>query len=224
MSLPKGNIVFCLLIAYFTGLATARSQEVFTGIVVDSASMKALPSVNIHLKNSGRGTTTDDKGNFSIRATSRDTLVFTSVGYQTVELPLGYYEAGVIRLSEKYTMLQAVTIDEYRRENPYGDMFEERNAQLRPNIPFYFSKARKEKIKVEILKQENLRVKTYVDLVVNSPDLKTRMMTKYSLTEREYYDILTSFNEAHYEFMYYLTRSELLSVLNTFFESRAGGK
>lgn len=224
MSQAKGYISFAFLIACFTGLPSVKAQEVFRGIVVDSASLSALPAVNIQLKNSERGTTTDDKGDFSISATRRDTLVFTLVGYQKLELPLANYEAGVIRLSEKYTMLQAVTIDEYRRENPYEGMFEERNARLKPNIPFYFSKARKEKIKVEVLKQENLRVKTYVDVVVSNADLKVRLMTKYSLTEREYYDILTAFNETHYGVMYYLTRSELLSLLNTFFESRAGDK
>ena len=34
-------------------------------------------------------------------------------------------------------------------------------------------------------------------------------MNKHSLTEKEYYDILTSFNERHYQVMYYLTRSGL---------------
>jgi len=183
-----------------------------------------LPSVNIQVKNSSAGTTTDDKGSFSIRASSRDTLIFSIVGYQTLELPLAEYEAGLIRLNEKYTMLQAVTIDEYRREDLYEGMFDEQNARLRRSIPFYFSKAKKEKIKVEVLKQENIRVKTYVDVVVNNPELKAQMMAKYSLTEDEYYNVLTAFNETHHQVMYYLTRSELISLLNKFFESRASLK
>ena len=223
MGLSKRYVSLALMIASFV-VARAACGQVFHGIVVDSASLSALPGVNIQVKHSGRGTTTDDKGNFTVRATPTDTLVFTLVGYQSLELPLAGYEAGMIRLSEKYTLLQAVTIDEYRREHPYQGMFDERNARLKPSIPFYFSKARKEKIKVEVLKQENLRVKTYVDLVVNNPELKLQLMTKYSLDERRYYDILTAFNETHYEVMYYLTRSELLSLLNTFFENRAGGK
>ena len=204
--------------------APLSAQEPIRGIVVDSATLNALPSVNIQVKNSARGTTTDDKGVFSIAATRHDTLIFTLVGYETVELPLAGYEAGMIRLSEKYTLLQAVTIDEYRAGNMYEGMFDERNEQLRKTIPFYFSKARKEKIKVEVLRQENMRVRTYVDVVVNNPELKLQLKAKYSLTDEEYYNILTAFNETHYRVMYYLTRAELISLLNNFFASRASVK
>lgn len=200
------------------------AQEPVRGIVVDSASLHALPFVNIQVKNSAKGTTSDEKGAFTITALPADTLVFTLVGYETLELPLAGYEAGMIRLSEKYTLLQAVTIDEYRRENLYEGMFDEQNARLKKNIPFYFSKAKKEKIKVQVLREENLRVKTYVDVVVNNPELKTRLMTTYGLSEPEYYSILTAFNESNYRVMYYLTRAELLSLLNAFFESRAAGR
>lgn len=217
----SGYLRLFFFLAFFTGLGSAYSQEVMVGIVVDSAGLRALPSVNIQVKNSLAGTTTDEKGNFSIRASRRDTLVFSLVGYQTLELPLAGYEAGMVRLSEKYTMLQAVTIDEYRRENLYEGMFEEQNARLQRSIPFYFSKAKKEKIKVGILKQENLRVQTYVDVVINSPELKLRLMAQYSLSEDEYYELLTAFNEKHYLVMYYLTRAELVSLLNNFFESKA---
>lgn len=199
----------------------AHAQEAFRGIVVDSASLEALPFVNVQLKNTGRGTTTDEKGGFLIEASPRDTLLFSLVGYETLELPLATYEPGLIRLSEKYTLLQAITIDEYRRENLYEGMFDEENPVLeRQRLPFYFSKTKKQKIRLEGLKLENQRVQTYVDVVVNNPELKTRLMTTYGLTQQEYYDVLRAFNETHYRVMYYLTRAELLSLINNFFESR----
>jgi hypothetical protein len=197
-------------------------QELMRGIVVDSASLAALPSVNVQVKNANRGTATDENGNFEIRAERRDTLVFSSLGYLTLELPLSTYEAGMIRLSEKYTLLKAVTINERRKgENPYEGMFAEQNARLEKSIPFYFSKAKKEKIKLGMLKDENLRVKTYLDVVVHNPTLKNSLIAKYSLSEKEYYDILTSFNETHYQVMYYLTSAELISLINRFFEAHA---
>jgi hypothetical protein len=224
MAGKKRHIIALLLISLSAVSGAASAQEVVTGIVVDSASLSGLPSVNVQIKNGTRGTMTDEKGNFSLRAASADTLIFTLVGYEKLELPLAHYEAGVIRLSEKYTLLEAVTIDEFRRGNQYEGMFDEQNARLKKNIPFYFSKARKEKIKVQTLKEENLRVKTYVDVVINNSDLKSRLMDKYSLTEREYYNILTAFNERHYRVMYYLTQAELISLMNTFFESHASLK
>lgn len=199
--------------------AGARAQEPVRGIVVDSLTMNALPSVNVMLKHGAAGTTTDAAGNFIIEASPDDTLVFSFVGYKTLELPLHGYEPGVIRMSEKYTLLQAVTIDEKRAGNLYEGMFAEQNARLKKQISFYLSKAKKEKIKVQGLREENLRVKTYVDIVVNDPALKHRLMRDYALTEDEYYDVLTAFNEQHYRVMYYLTPAELISLINTFFQA-----
>lgn len=224
--MPKAKLyvrvsVFLSLLA---GVFAAQGQNFVSGIVVDSASLSALPSVNIQVKGETRGTRTDEKGNFTILASRTDTLVFSLVGFEKLELPLEDYEPGMIRLSEKYTLLEAVTIDEYRREDMYEGMFDEQNARLKKSIPFYLSKAKKEKIKVQVLREENLRVKTYVDVVVNSPDLKSGLMKKHSLSEKEYYNILTAFNERHYRVMYYLTQAELISLLNTFFEGQASLK
>ena len=212
----------CVFYVLLASGSAANAQEFVTGIVADSATFAALPSVNVQLKHRNLGTQTDFRGQFTIAAGRGDTLVFSLVGYETLELPLIDYEDGVIRLSEKYTLLEVVTIDEFRTEDLYKGMFEEQNARLKKSIPFYFSKAKKEKIKLQGLKDENLRVQTYVDVVVNNPDLKPRLMQEYSLTEKEYYDILMAFNETHYRVMYYLTRSELISLLNTFYENRAG--
>lgn len=213
-------IAYIIFVALFVS-GTADAQEQYTGIVVDSASLTALAQVNVQIKGGSTGTSTDEKGFFSIRALRSDTLVFSLVGYEALVLPLATYEAGMIRLSEKYTLLQAVTIDEYRRQNLYEGMFEEQNARRQTSIPFYFSKAKKEKIKVAALREENLLVKTYVDVVVNNPGLKANLMKKYGLTEAQYYRVLTSFNETHHRVMYHLTQAELLSLLNTFFESNA---
>ena len=216
-------LIVCAIL--LRGLPAAHAQEAFRGIVVDSASLESLPYVSIQVKNSSRGTTTDEKGGFVIEASSRDTLVFSLVGYETLELPLSTYEPGMIRLNEKYTLLRAVTIDEYRRENLYEGMFDEQNAGLqRRSLPFYYSKAKKEKIRLQDLRTENQRVQTYVDVVVNNPELKARLMARYGLTQQEYYDVLRAFNETHYRVMYYLTRAELLSLLNNFFESQLGGR
>lgn len=198
----------------------AVGQNLITGIVVDSTDFSALSSVNIQVKNQKRGTVSDEKGNYGILATLQDTLVFTRVGYKTLEFTPIDYEPGIIRLSQQYTLLKAVTIDELKqKKNPYEGMFEEQNERLKKSIPFYFSKAKKEKIKVQSLKEENLRVKTYIDVVINNPETKMQLMKKYGLAEEAYYLLLTEFNEKHYRVMYYLTPAELISLLNTFYES-----
>ena len=212
---------FLFFFLLFVGSMTTAAQEVIRGMVVDSATFNALPYVSIKVKNQSRGTMSDAKGNFSIMASAQDTLVLSLVGYQNLEFSLADYEPGMIRLAEKYTLLAPVTINELRPgKNPYEGMFDEQNARLKKSIPFYFSKAKKQKIKVQTLKEENLRVKTYVDVVINNSDTKKELMKKYSLDENGYYAILTEFNEKHYLVMYYLTPAELISLLNNFFESQ----
>ena len=215
----------CLCILFITFLLPATAQEIMRGLVVDSATFNHLPFVNIQLKNKGRGTMTDEKGSFSIAASRNDTLVFSLVGYHRLEMPLNDYEASMIRLTEKYTLLETVTIHELRQgENPYEGMFEDQNAALKKSIPFYLSKAKKEKIKFQSLKEENMRVKTYVDVVINNSDTKGSLMKKHHLQEHEYYAVLREFNEKHYRIMYYLTPAELISLLNSFFENHSPKK
>jgi hypothetical protein len=197
-------------------------QELVRGIVADSASFEALPYVNIQVKNSFRGTTTDAKGNFSIAARSSDTLVFTLLGYKRTELPLFDYEAGIIRMAEQATYLRPVVVrDSLIFGNPYEGLFDTQNSKLNRRIPFYYHKSRKDKIKAADWREESLRVQTYVEVVINDPETKLNLMKKYKLTDKEYYDLLSRFNEKNYAVMYYLTRAELLSFMNRFFESNA---
>jgi hypothetical protein len=211
-----------LLVVILVSCSTAAvySQEIIKGIVVDSASFAPLPYVNVQVKSKSGGTTTDLQGDFSLFATKQDTLIFSLVGYERVELPLFDYEAGIVRLSERATMLKSITIDDSRLgANYYEGMFDEQNEKLKARIPFYFSKARKDKIKAGRWREENLRIKTYVDVVINNPETKAGFLRKYALSENEYYSILARFNETHYNVMYYLTEAELISLLNRFFES-----
>lgn len=210
---------FLLLIFIFLAIF-CNAQKIVKGIVVDSVSFAPLPFVNIQLKSSHRGTSTDSEGNFSILASDSDTLLFSIVGYQRLELPLFDYEASVIRLTEKVTQLKPITIIDSKVGNPYEGLFDQQNASLaRRKLPFYMSKVKKEKIWFDRLRAENVRVKTYVDLVINNPETKSGLMKRFSITEEQYYKTLTKFNEKYYNVMYYLTSAELESFLNKFFES-----
>lgn len=206
-------------------LATAsHAQEIMRGIVVDSATFNPLPFVTVRIKNQNKGTTTDTQGNFSITATQADTLVLSLVGYETLEVPLLGWEPSMILLPEKATMLKSITIYDLRLDDPYEGMFDEQIEQWRQqnkSLPFYYSRARKQKVRVGRLQQENLRVKTYVDVVINNPEVKATLMKKYALTEKQYYDLLAEFNSQNHLVMYYLTAGELLTLLNNFFDRHA---
>src|SRR5690606_41449463 len=48
-----------------------------------------LSGVNVLLKNSARGSISDLEGQYSVRAATNDTLVFTYLGYKPIEVPVG---------------------------------------------------------------------------------------------------------------------------------------
>lgn len=201
---------------------TSQAQQLIRGLVADSATFSSLPNVSVKLKNTLRGTTTDAKGNFSITAAESDTLVFTIIGYKRLELPLAGYETGMILLTEQPMMLAPVDVyDSKLYQNPYDGMFDEERAKLKKKIPFYYSKARKDRMKAANWREQEMVVQTYVDVVINNPQTKDGLMKQFKLSEKEYYDLLTLFNEQHYKVMYFLTSAELASLINKFFESHA---
>ncbi|MEX0778746.1 MAG: TonB-dependent receptor [Balneolales bacterium] len=64
-------------------------QETVTGTVTDVVNGEALPGVNILVKGSSTGTSTDIDGEYQLNTSSlSDTLIFSYVGYQTQEIPV----------------------------------------------------------------------------------------------------------------------------------------
>jgi hypothetical protein len=199
------------------------AQEVVTvkGVVADSATLRSIPFVNVIIKHTTRGTTSDANGYFILSAHPKDTVLFSFIGYRTLELPVKDWEPSVVLITEIATMLKSVTIRDTRLADPYEHLFDEQNALLEKenkSLPFYYSKDKKERIMVSRQKKETLRVKNYVDLIVKNDEIKLELMKKHKLSEKEYYDLLTKFNEKNYAIMYYLTDSELLSLLYRFFD------
>ncbi|WP_290844714.1 SusC/RagA family TonB-linked outer membrane protein [Flavobacterium sp.] len=85
------------------------TQQILMGMVTDNQG--ALSGVTIAVKGKTATTITDNMGNFSIAATTDDTLVITYVGYKTQELTVRNYEPLVINLEEDVTALQEVTVN-----------------------------------------------------------------------------------------------------------------
>jgi hypothetical protein len=219
------RIFFTSLFVCFLYCADCYGQElkIFKGIVADSATYSALPYVTIQVRHTTRGVRSDAEGNFSISATLHDTLVFSFVGYKTIDIPLWDWEPGVILMAQVAFELNTITIQDTRLKDPYENLFDEENARwLKQNkkLPFYYRKGKKEKIKVQRLANENERVSTYVDVVINNEEVKNALMKRHHITEEQYYALLTEFNEANHRAMYYLTHAELLSLLYRFYDAR----
>ena len=189
------------------------------GIVVDSLTLASLPGVTIRIKRTGQGVLSDPRGAFSIQATVIDTLVFTSVGYKKIEYPLFDDEDEVlIRMKENYILLKEVTTASTAEKTAVPE-----HEIITPSLgegifsPFtYFSKTEHEKRKLIKLREENRRIKTYVELI-NDPYLKDDIMEKFSLREKEYYELLAKFNQQNGQAVYMNNRDDIKKLLYSFF-------
>jgi len=100
--------VLCLLaIMVSSGLATI-AQGIITGKVIDDANSQPLAGVTVSVKGSERSISTDNQGRFSITASPDELLVFSSVGYSTMEFKAS--DAANIRMTQTTNDLNEVVI------------------------------------------------------------------------------------------------------------------
>lgn len=82
------SLTLCLILAVGLPQGQAQDTEV-SGTVVDAETENVLPGVNILVKGTTQGTSTDADGTYTLNVPSlADTLVFSFVGYETKEIPI----------------------------------------------------------------------------------------------------------------------------------------
>lgn len=77
---------------------------------VSSSKGESLPGVNIVVKGTTKGTTSDKNGEFSIDAKKSQTLIFSFVGYQLLEKEIGTESKFVITMEEANASLEEVVV------------------------------------------------------------------------------------------------------------------
>ncbi|MDO7172942.1 SusC/RagA family TonB-linked outer membrane protein [Mariniflexile sp. AS56] len=109
------RLLFCLVL-FLTGISASAQTQSVSGIVSDS--QFPLPGVNIIVKNSAKGATTDFDGNYSLSDLSAtDIVVFSYVGYKTQEITVGNQTTINVRLIEAAASLDEVVIVGYGTTN-----------------------------------------------------------------------------------------------------------
>jgi hypothetical protein len=217
-------IIFALLLPMtYASLA----QNAITGIAVDSLSLTALPGVHIKVKNSSRITVSGKDGSFLIMAADYDTLVFTFVGYRDFEYALFGPESDIlIRMREDVIYLKEVVITALPMVEPKGKYQVSDGSYIKaPSLaeaissPFtYLSRYERDKRRLLKLRAENKKIKTYVE-VVNDREYREDMMMTFSLTEKEYYDLLAKFNQLNKENAYIENPDEIKKRLFNFIKN-----
>ena len=90
----------------------ARPTALVTGRVTD-AKGSGIPGVTILVKGTQNGTTTDANGSFSLDAPDNGTLVISSIGYASQEIPVNGRSTLAVTLSESNQQLNEVVVMGY---------------------------------------------------------------------------------------------------------------
>ena len=91
-----GVLVQCVVIASAFGSRLQQQQDItVTGSVTGVGDEGGLPGVNVVVKGTTTGTSTDSEGRYTIRVPENATLVFSFIGYTTQEIPVAPRTGGV---------------------------------------------------------------------------------------------------------------------------------
>ncbi|WP_370087821.1 SusC/RagA family TonB-linked outer membrane protein [Ekhidna sp.] len=105
--------VFTLvLLASICPQLIAQNQTI-SGKVVDATDGTSLIGVTIMVKGSGQGASTDIDGNYRINASNTDVLVFSYIGYKTVEIPVGGQSTIDLKMESEVSELEEVMVVGY---------------------------------------------------------------------------------------------------------------
>lgn len=199
------------------------SQKPYHGIVVDSVTLQNIPDAHISIKNSGKGVVSNAMGSFIIYAKPSDTLIFTSLGYKQLLVPLLFEEDAImILLKENIQWLPDITI---RSTRLYPNTIEDRTREKPRTMdsfgaimsPFdYFWREERDRRKLSKLVEENNRTQTYLQ-VITDPDIKIIMMDTYGVSEEDYYELIIRFNQNNKTVHYFTDPDKIMEALYDFF-------
>ena len=102
-------LLFAMFFMLFSGLQAQRVT--ITGTVISSEDNSAIPGVNVIIKDTSEGTTTDIDGNYKLEVPGSETLlVFSSVGFNSIEVQVGNRSVIDVTMSADVTQLSEIVV------------------------------------------------------------------------------------------------------------------
>lgn len=109
-----GKRKFLLLFLFPIGISYGQDTNTVSGTVTSASDNTTLPGVNIIVKGTTTGTVTDVNGVYRINVpNANDTLVFSSIGYAILEVPINGRTTIDMNLAEDIQSLQEVVVVGY---------------------------------------------------------------------------------------------------------------
>jgi TonB-dependent starch-binding outer membrane protein SusC len=103
----------CAIVLILVSVVVTYAQTITVTGTVQDESGSGLPGVNILVKGTREGTTTDSDGKYRIDATTNSTLVFTFIGYSAQEVQVNQQSTVNITLKPDITELSEVVVIGY---------------------------------------------------------------------------------------------------------------
>jgi TonB-linked SusC/RagA family outer membrane protein len=105
---------FLLLIGFCFAFTLNAQEKTITGVVTSESDGQVLPGVNVIVKGTTTGTSTDFDGNYSLNVSGDNaTLVFSYLGYSTKEVAVGNSSTIDVALVEDLASLDEVVVVGY---------------------------------------------------------------------------------------------------------------
>jgi TonB-dependent starch-binding outer membrane protein SusC len=96
----------------FSCMVAHAQEQLVSGTIKDNTGVP-MPGVNVLLKGTTTGTSSDTNGKFSLKASPSDVLVFSFIGYATQEVTVGSKTTFDITIEEDLTTLSELVVVGY---------------------------------------------------------------------------------------------------------------
>lgn len=111
------KIIVLIIFTFFIGDFVCYAQtKTITGQITDQQSGNPMSGVSVSVKGTTNGTSTNTNGMFSINAPAKGTLIISSVGYGTIEIPVNNRSIINSTISTDNTALNEVVVIGYGKE------------------------------------------------------------------------------------------------------------
>ncbi|WP_299781834.1 TonB-dependent receptor [uncultured Formosa sp.] len=104
---------YCVMTIMLFSATMYAQQKTITGTVTSATEGMVLPGVNVILKGGADGTVVDFDGNYSLKATTGDVLVFIFLGYKQQEIVVGDQSVINVKMVDDIAALDEVVVVGY---------------------------------------------------------------------------------------------------------------
>ena len=98
------------VVCLFQSLCLTAQEKIISGTVKDADDNSPMPNVSVTIKGTNRGTTTDMRGSFSLKAQKGEILVISSVGYEVNQLKVGDADIVSVKIKSAQKQMSEVVV------------------------------------------------------------------------------------------------------------------